>query len=342
MEREISDSIRRLALSASDCRRNVTAELRGEQQAIYHRLEKLCATVERIDSVTRSKPELASVVVAEGIEGTKEVLQRTLEKLERARLRLADLREYEAKTAVKTTLPPKEFLSYRPSNPHVKIETNQRVFVVGDVHGCIDEMEKLLAFAKVNSSTVVVFAGDLINKGPDNIAALRLARKMDAYVVRGNHEEAVLRHAIPFHREGIEPEEAYKWVEELSEEDLLWLAELPYTIRVDPANVIVVHAGLDPRQPIDHQSEKLMVTVRDYKDSEKEISVPIGSVWPGPEMVYFGHDAKRGLQRHRFAIGLDTGCVYGRELTGVYVDEPTKLFQVKAAKVYSVPNIKPE
>ncbi|KAI0001522.1 Metallo-dependent phosphatase-like protein [Russula compacta] len=39
-----------------------------------------------------------------------------------------------------------------------------------------------------------------------------------------------------------------------------------------------------------------------------------------PSTVVYGHTASRGLDVHRWTVGIDTGCVYGRKLTALILD----------------------
>src|SRR5699024_5340912 len=110
--------------------------------------------------------------------------------------------------------------------------------------------------------------------------------------------------------------------------------QLPYTITIPKLGVTVVHAGLVPNLPIERQSAKDMVHMRNLIEIENEgkllydatqsdkIGVAWASIWSGPNHVYFGHDAKRKLQEHPFATGLDTGAVYGNQLTAKFVMGP--------------------
>ncbi|KAI0453324.1 Metallo-dependent phosphatase [Xylaria acuta] len=73
--------------------------------------------------------------------------------------------------------------------------TPRRLMIIGDVHGHLKSLEALLREAEFSTSRgdTVVFAGDMVNKGPDSAGVVALAMQIGAFGVRGNHEHRVLR-----------------------------------------------------------------------------------------------------------------------------------------------------
>ncbi|XP_076332010.1 bis(5'-nucleosyl)-tetraphosphatase PrpE [asymmetrical]-like [Tachypleus tridentatus] len=234
------------------------------------------------------------------------------------------------------------------------IKKFEEVFVIGDVHGCFDELTELLEKADVATDNCLkIFVGDLVNKGPKSLEVVRLLRNKanSTLCVRGNHDEVVLE---LYHKKVSGEHDLTKhsaWINEFSEEDIDYLQNLPYTITLPSLNVIVVHAGLVPGLPMKRQDPRHMVTMRNLviKDyfweggiqatNSNQEGEPWGSLWPGPEHVYFGHDARRLLQLYSYATGLDTGCVYGKELTGVFIAGPRMgtFVSVTARHMYEKP-----
>jgi bis(5'-nucleosyl)-tetraphosphatase (symmetrical) len=117
---------------------------------------------------------------------------------------------------------------------------------------------------------------------------------------------------------------------------------------------VIVHAGFVPGVDLEHQTIQDMITLRnvapvgqdgkyvsefDRANPSKEPAVPWASTWRGPGYVIFGHDARRGLQSHSHATGLDSGCCYGKELTGICLPS-RRIVQVKARQVYCPPGVK--
>ncbi|MEM9864532.1 MAG: metallophosphoesterase, partial [Myxococcota bacterium] len=213
-----------------------------------------------------------------------------------------------------------------------------RALVVGDVHGCLEELLELIDRAHLNDSETLALVGDLCNKGPDSAGVVRFARKRAALVVRGNHDERLVR----AWRKGGGGKHA---LDAFAEDDVAYLEGLPLTgtlaqrplWRGRTRSVRLVHAALRAQGPT---PAALMMNGRSLKEGELSAShegEPWGASWPGPELVIFGHDAVRGRQEHEHAIGLDTGCCYGGALTGVILEsgKPVEWVSVPAKKAYA-------
>ncbi|XP_045173326.1 bis(5'-nucleosyl)-tetraphosphatase PrpE [asymmetrical]-like [Mercenaria mercenaria] len=245
-----------------------------------------------------------------------------------------------------------------PSICHEDLPTSavggRAVFVIGDVHGCLDEMNGLIDKAKnIENDTMFVFVGDLVNKGPYSVGVLRRIREMrlngNAFAVRGNHDESALRKFINYKTDpDYEIPEGYDWIKELMEQDFNFLSALPYTISIPSLNAIIVHGGIVPGKPLEMQKLNDLTNMRNIIDTgdafenegligynKPDKGVPWVDMWPGPEHVYFGHDARRKLQLAQYATGLDTGCCYGEELTGVFINRGRQILSVKSRQKFS-------
>ena len=238
--------------------------------------------------------------------------------------------------------------------------SKKNILVIGDVHGCFEEMLELHDKAlKENGNKpfdYVILVGDMCNKGPDSAKVVHWVRTQpNWYSVRGNHDDKALLAALGDPTRTTKKK--YRWISEkgLSDEDVVWMSQLPYTITIpgsylgEDADTLIVHAGLIPNRALERQIVDTMVTLRNVmpigqqqpenndtryihfggkvKRTESENGVPAisdkpmpwASQWKGPQKVIFGHDARRGLQQYDndWALGLDTGAVYGHGMTGV-------------------------
>jgi hypothetical protein len=78
--------------------------------------------------------------------------------------------------------------SYTPA------DDNNRIFVMGDAHGCLAKMNLLLEKVQFQpSNDTLIMAGDLIYRGHNSIGVLERARELGAFCVRGNHDDKVIR-----------------------------------------------------------------------------------------------------------------------------------------------------
>jgi hypothetical protein len=210
-----------------------------------------------------------------------------------------------------------------------------RTIVVGDIHGCYEELVALLDAARLGADDRVVSVGDLVTKGERNREVLDLFMTDARFAaVIGNHDRAILRYwrgkagalkeAQERARLELEPGRArYE----------SYLASLPYFI--DLGSHVVVHAGLRPGVALAEQSPADMTELRTLgPDRKSREGTPWYEAYDGDRVALFGHWPAAEPRRGPKALGLDTGCVYGFALTA-YIIETGEVLSVRALRRYS-------
>jgi hypothetical protein len=209
-----------------------------------------------------------------------------------------------------------------------------RTIVVGDIHGCYDELISLLDKVGFGADDRLVSVGDLITKGPKSREVLDLFIKEPRLTaVLGNHDLAIRRRwngeklklkssQKPTHKELKKEKEHY----------VSYLNSLPFMIDLDKH--LVVHAGLRPGVALHSQTTEDLTELRSLgPDRASRNGTPWYEVYDGEKVVLFGHWPASEPRRGPKAIGLDTGCVYGRRLTA-YIIETEKFESVPARRAY--------
>lgn len=216
----------------------------------------------------------------------------------------------------------------------------KRTIIIGDVHGCFDELQDLLSLIKYQSQTDrLIFVGDLINKGPRSLDTLKWVRSEQAEVVTGNHELGFVKWVKS--QQG-SPDLVSSGFSKLADEmaDQLedwiqWIESWPLYIEED--DFIVVHAGLGPGHALHSTPAQILATIRTWDGTGRDLKNPKNPPWyelyTDPKLVVFGHWALKGIVERKNAIGLDSGCVYGKKLTCLLLPE-RKLVSVPARKTY--------
>lgn len=215
----------------------------------------------------------------------------------------------------------------------------KRSIFIGDIHGCYDEMMKMLDVVHYTpGDDSIYFTGDLINKGPDSIKVVQELLANPFQYVMGNHEAWLLNFVkIP---ENEWTEKQKRSAEILG--DPFWLASIVknWPLWIDTPQALLVHAGIEPgKAKIEDMDPNVLLSVRTWDGKGEDLNNPEDPAWfecvTWPKTVIFGHWAAKGLVDNVPGfIGLDSGCVYGKYLSA-YCLEERKFYSVPAARPYS-------
>jgi serine/threonine protein phosphatase 1 len=202
----------------------------------------------------------------------------------------------------------------------------RRTFVIGDLHGCLDELEALLQAIEPARGDTVVFLGDYIDRGPDSRAVidrLLLLRRRGPRCVflKGNHEDMFLdfmglggHYGAAFLVNGGKATllsyglagcTGPAVAERLPPEHREFLLGLE-TMFV-AGQFLCVHAGINPLHGLDEQNDEDLLWIRDEFIRNRHRL---------PYTVLFGHTPQREVFLDLpYKIGLDTGLVYSNKLS---------------------------
>ncbi len=190
--------------------------------------------------------------------------------------------------------------------------------VVGDIHGCWEELQELLAKARVGPGDRVIAIGDVCDRGPQSDRVLEFfLSSPNAASIQGNHERKHLLgiNGLPqrITRQQCGPA--------LYERALAWMRSLPYYL--DLPEALLVHWGLMPGVPLDEQHPSVLTgePVGEMSLTGMLGDSPWFNAYEGTKPVVYGHHSYASGVRRGIAYGIDTGCVYGQELTGLLLPE---------------------
>ena len=242
------------------------------------------------------------------------------------------------------------------------------VDIIGDVHGCRQELEDLLAKLgyRIESEATddggtryrvtppgtrqAVFLGDLVDRGPDSPGTLELVMDMvddgAAIAVQGNHDNKLMRalagrdvqrgHGLAETMEALE-----KRPEAFRERVRTFVESMASHFMLDGGNLVAAHAGM-----AEHLQNRSGREVREfglYGDSDgstDEDGCPIRGDWGreyrGATAVVYGHTPTARPEWVNNTLCIDTGCVWGGPLTALRHPE-REIVQVPARQVYQSP-----
>lgn len=238
--------------------------------------------------------------------------------------------------------------------------------IIGDVHGCFDELTQLLTQLGYTSNEQgaftppagrkVIFVGDLVDRGPKIPQVVRLARHMveagHAFCVPGNHDVKFVR-AIRGKNVQIthglgDSLEQFKTFEQhepgFSVAAASFLDGLVSHYVLDGGNLVVAHAGMK-----EEMQGRGSGKVRDFAlygettGETDEFGLPVRYNWAadyrGRAMVVYGHTPVAQPEWLNRTINIDTGCVFGGSLTALRYPEK-EIVSVPALQTYYEP-VKP-
>lgn len=222
---------------------------------------------------------------------------------------------------------------------------NMKTIVIGDTHGCYNELKSLIATLEKNKEynkkrDRLIFLGDYIDRGRDSRKVIGFIKQLQKHnknviALMGNHEDMLLKYLNRVDEcwtwNGCEATiESYKGYEKHFRNDVEWMRNLP--LYYEDEHCIYVHAGIDIDKSMEEQDKHTLLWVREpfiYNSGKCNKQVIFGHT---PTLMLGGED--KPVRTYNGNLAIDTGCVYNGALTALILDNGKidKFYQQKKIK----------
>lgn len=203
----------------------------------------------------------------------------------------------------------------------------RRKIIVGDIHGCFEELTALLEKIGPREDEPIISLGDFIDRGPDSVRTYQFLRdRPDTVSLVGNHERKHLLQIMSYAQEITRLQFGADYDAAKS-----WLGTLPYFF--EDEDIIVVHAAMIPGVPLEEQPEEILCGSISGERRLKQTFPERNwyEVYSDFKPVAFGHKVvgEDPLVIQDKIFGLDTGACHGGRLTALTVPD-FQIYSVKA------------
>ncbi|MCB0851998.1 MAG: metallophosphoesterase, partial [Bacteroidetes bacterium] len=191
----------------------------------------------------------------------------------------------------------------------------KKTFVIGDIHGCYDELIELLEKVEAVEEDTIISLGDIVDRGNKSLETYQFFHsRKNAVVLMGNHERKHLRGILSYLQEIVKLQFGGKYPEFLE-----WLGSLPYSIELEEATI--VHAFFEHDKPLSAQKEDVLAGTTSGSRYLEE-KYPEGTYWrdfyQGEKPVIYGHHVVGDEPKiENNTYGIDTGACHGGMLTAI-------------------------
>lgn len=201
--------------------------------------------------------------------------------------------------------------------------TNARHIIIGDIHGCADELFALLDACGRRPEDEVISVGDLIDRGPDPEAVIRFfMTDPNSAAILGNHEDKHLRMRTGELVGGNAQILSQIQLGDFYHEALDWFASLP--LELERAGHFICHGGVIPGVPLNEQPRRALL--RGKMPWMRNIFDQSGPAWwdryDGDTPIVYGHSTHSdGPLVTNNTYGIDTGACHGHSLTALILPD---------------------